>query len=259
MRGRLTLVGAGPGDPELITLKGIKALADADVVLYDALVHAEVLTYAKKSAEKIFVGKRAGRHSFKQEEINQLIVEKAVGGKHVVRLKGGDPFIFARGKEEIEYAETFGIPAEVVLGISSINLPGYYGIPLTRRGVNESFWVITATTKEGSLSKDVVLAAQSSATVVLFMGLKKLEEISSLYQFEGKGSLPAAIISRGSLDDGAVYFSNVDGLVTTREREKIAAPALVVIGEAVGTHEYFYEKIRKLDIRSLAPEKKLRI
>jgi uroporphyrin-III C-methyltransferase len=259
MKGKLTLVGAGPGDPELITLKGIKALADADVVLYDALVHAEVLAYAKKSAEKIFVGKRAGRHSFKQEEINQLIVEKAVTGRHVVRLKGGDPFIFARGKEEIEYAETFGIPSEVVLGISSINLPGYYGIPLTRRGVNESFWVITATTKEGVLSKDVALAAQSSATVVLFMGLKKLEEISRLYQFEGKGQLPAAIISRGSLDEGAVYFTSVDALAATREREQIAAPALVVIGEAVGTHEYFYEKIRKLDIRSLPPEKTIRL
>ena len=253
MKGKLTLVGAGPGDPELITLKGIKALADADVVLYDALVHPEVLGYAKKSAEKIFAGKRAGRHSLKQEEINQLIVEKAVSGNHVVRLKGGDPFIFARGKEEAEYAETFGIATEVVLGISSINLPGYYGIPLTRRGVNESFWTITATTREGALSTDVALAAKSTATVVLFMGLGKLEEISRIYQNQGKGRVPAAIISKGSLKEGQVYFSTVDTLVNTRNREKVAAPALVVIGEAVGTHEYFYEKVRKLQF-SVPPQ-----
>ncbi|WP_017731443.1 uroporphyrinogen-III C-methyltransferase [Nafulsella turpanensis] len=258
MTGKLTLVGAGPGDPELITLKGIKALADADVVLYDALVHPEVLEYAKKSAEKIFVGKRAGRHSLRQEEINQLIVEKAVGGKHVVRLKGGDPFIFARGKEELEYAETFGISTEVVLGISSINLPGYYGIPLTRRGINESFWAITATTKEGVLSADVALAAQSSATVVLFMGLGKLEEISRLYQKQGKGQLPAAIISKGSLEEGLVYFATVSTLVNTRNREKIAAPALLVIGEAVGTHEFFYEKVRKLNV-AITPQNPFRI
>ena len=259
MKGKLTLVGAGPGDPELITLKGIKALADADVLLYDALVHPELLRYVKKSAEKIFVGKRAGKHSFKQEDINQLIVEKAVGGKHVVRLKGGDPFIFARGKEEVEYAETFGIPSEVVLGISSINLPGYYGIPLTRRGVNESFWVITATTKEGALSKDVALAAQSTATVVLFMGLKKLEQISRLYRNEGKGGLPAALISRGSLADGTVHFTTVDALAAKREQEKVAAPALVVIGEAVGTHAFFYEKVRALEVQDLPPEKGVRI
>lgn len=244
MKGRLTLVGAGPGDPDLFTVKGIKALAAADVVLYDALVHPEILNYARQQAEKIFVGKRAGHHSSRQEEINQLIVEHACAGKHVVRLKGGDPFIFARGKEEIEYAEAFDIPSEVVLGISSINLPGYYGIPLTRRGINESFWVITATTKSGELSKDVELAAQSSATVVLFMGLRKLEKIAELYKAQGKADIPAAIISKGSWEDGEVFFGTVDSIVSVRNRQKIEAPALIVIGEAVGTHEYFYEKVQ---------------
>jgi uroporphyrin-III C-methyltransferase len=244
MKGRLTLVGAGPGDPDLFTVKGIKALAAADVVLYDALVHPDLLNYVRHSAEKIFVGKRADNHSSKQEEINQLIVEHACAGKHVVRLKGGDPFIFARGKEEIDYADAFGIPSDVVLGISSINLPGYYGIPLTRRGVNESFWVITATTKCGELSKDVTLAAQSSATVVLFMGLRKLEKIAELYMAQGKNDIPAAIISKGSWEEGEVFFGNIDTIVSVRDREKIEAPALIVIGEAVGTHEYFYEKVQ---------------
>ena len=246
MAGKLTLVGAGPGDPELFTLKGVKVLETAEVVLYDALVHPQLLTYAPH-AQKIFVGKRAGQHSLIQDEINKLIVEHAGAGKHVVRLKGGDPFIFARGKEEIQYAEQFGIPSEVVLGISSINLPGYYGIPLTRRGINESFWVITATTRNGELSQDIALAAQSSATVVLFMGLKKLEDITKLYQTYSKGAVPVAIISKGSHPDGKVYFGTVDTIVSVRDQQHIEAPALVVIGEAVGTHEHFYEQVRALE------------
>lgn len=247
MAGKLTLVGAGPGDPELFTLKGVKVLETADVVLYDALVHPQLLTYTRKNTLKVFVGKRAGQHSLIQEEINSLIVEHGSAGKHVVRLKGGDPFIFARGMEEIKYAEQFGIPSEVVLGISSINLPGYYGIPLTKRGINESFWVITATTRHGELSQDVALAAQSTATVVLFMGLKKLEEITSLYKKHAKGAVPVAIISKGSHHDGQVFFGTVDTIVSVRDRQHIEAPALVVIGEAVGTHEQFYEKIRALE------------
>lgn len=247
MAGKLTLVGAGPGDPDLFTLKGVKVLKAADVVLYDALVHPELLTYTREDAEKIFVGKRAGKHSLIQDEINELIAEHGKAGKHVVRLKGGDPFIFARGMEEVKYAEQFGIKSEVVLGISSINLPGYYGIPLTRRGVNESFWVITATTRNGELSHDVALAAQSSATVVLFMGLKKLEEITELYRKHTKGTVPVAIISKGSHSDGQVYFGTIDTIVSVRDQQHIEAPALVVIGEAVGSHEHFYEKVRALE------------
>lgn len=247
MAGKLTLVGAGPGDPDLFTLKGVKVLKTADVVLYDALVHPELLTYIREGAEKIFVGKRAGKHSLIQDEINELIAEHGKAGKHVVRLKGGDPFIFARGMEEIKYAEQFGIPSEVVLGISSINLPGYYGIPLTKRGINESFWVITATTRNGELSQDVALAAQSSATVVLFMGLKKLEEITTLYRQHTKGTVPVAIISKGSHQDGQVYFGTIDTIVSVRDRQQIEAPALVVIGEAVGTHEHFQAQLRALE------------
>ena len=245
--GQLTLVGAGPGDPDLITIKGVKAIASAEVLLYDALVNPELLKYAVSSCEKIFVGKRAGSHSATQEKINDLIVEHALKGKHVVRLKGGDPFIFARGKEELEYAENFGIATDVVLGISSINLPGYYGIPLTKRGANESFWAVTATTKKGELSGDVALAAQSTATAVFFMGLGKLDQITSLYKEFGKADIPAAIISKGSLPDGKAWFGTVNDLVELRDTEDIAAPALVVIGEAVGSHEFFYEKIR--DVR----------
>ncbi|MBL3656629.1 uroporphyrinogen-III C-methyltransferase [Fulvivirga sediminis] len=232
--GRLTLVGAGPGDPELITIKGAKAIASAEVILYDALVNKELLKYAVTSSQKIYVGKRSGKHSSTQDEINQLIVDHALQGKHVVRLKGGDPFIFARGKEELDYAESFGISTDVVIGISSVNLPGYYGIPLTTRGVNESFWVVTATTRNGELSKDAVLAAQSSATVVFFMGLKKLKEIVALYSAFNKEHLPVAIISQGSLPTGSVVEGTLETIV--EKSHDIPAPALIVVGESVGEY-----------------------
>ncbi len=243
---KLTLVGAGPGDPELISLKGVRALREADVILYDALVHPDLLNYAKPNARIEFVGKRSGKHSFMQTEINELIVAYALTEGHVVRLKGGDPFIFGRGKEEIEYAETFGITCHCIPGISSITLPGYYGIPLTRRGVNESFWVVTATTSSGKLSNDVSLVAQSSATGVFLMGLGKIDQISEAYQLAGKSHTPAAIISRGSLPEGQVYYANAGSLEEIRERYQPEAPALIVIGDVVGTHPYFYQLVKQL-------------
>jgi uroporphyrin-III C-methyltransferase len=134
---KVTLVGAGPGDPDLLTIKGVKALAEADVVLYDALANEELMEFAPKSSIKIFVGKRKGSHAYSQGQINQLIVDNALTYGHVVRLKGGDPFIFGRGSEEIEHAESFGIPTFVVPGISSsIAVPAYQGISLTKRGVS---------------------------------------------------------------------------------------------------------------------------
>lgn len=241
--GKLTLVGAGPGDPELISVKGVKAIASADVILYDALVNPELLEYAGKGCIKLHVGKRAGKFSTPQEEINNLIVRYALEGHHVVRLKGGDPFIFARGKEEIEYAETFGIETQVVIGISSINLPGHYGIPLTTRGVNQSFWAVTATNRFGELSDDARLAAQSSATVVFFMGLNKLREIVDLYQSFGKYELPLAIISQGSLPNGKVVFGTISTILE-EDISTIPAPALIVVGESVGEHQYFYQTLK---------------
>lgn len=240
-KGHLTLVGAGPGDPDLITIKGVKAIASAQVVLYDALVNKALLKYAVSSCKMIFVGKRAGTHSASQDQINQLIVEHALEGKHVVRLKGGDPFIFARGKEEIDYAKAFGITTDVVIGISSINLPGYYGIPLTTRGINESFWVVTATNKEGKLSADAKLAAQSSATVVYFMGLGKLKEIVSIYRNLKKEETPVAIISQGSLPTGKVVTGTISSI--EEQSHNIAAPALIVVGESVGEYLNLYQPL----------------
>lgn len=245
IKGKLTLVGAGPGDPGLITAKGIEAIAKARVLLYDALVHPDLLKYASKTAIKVFVGKRAGAHKFAQDAINKMIVEYSATEGDVVRLKGGDPFIFGRGKEEIEYAESFGIETEVVLGVSSINLPGYYGIPLTRRGVNESFWVMTAVKSDGTLSGDLSLAAQSTATVVLFMGLKRINEIMEVYKTYHKAHLPAAVISKGSWEEGRMILGTVATIAAKAVAEKIAAPAIIVIGEAVGTHRGFQEQVKR--------------
>ncbi len=227
---KLTLVGAGPGDPELITLKGIKALSGADVVLYDALVHPDLLQHAP-NALHIPVGKRAGKVSVSQDTINYLIVEYALKGNHVVRLKGGDPFVFARGFEELEYAQKFGITSDVVIGISSINLPGFYGMPLTIRDVNQSFMVLTATSANGEVSSEVVNAAKHASTAIIFMGIRKLPAIVRAYQSEGRGSLPAAIICSGSLENERVINGDVDSILENTRGMDLDGPGLLVFGE----------------------------
>lgn len=241
---RLTLVGAGPGDAELITIKGIKAIEEADVILYDALVNRELLKYAKRDAKIIHVGKRADNHTYKQHEIHSLIAKFAFSYGHVVRLKGGDPFVFGRGHEELVFAESLGIETFLVPGISSsIAVPELQKIPLTKRGTNESFWVITGTTRSGKLSADIKLAAQSSATVVILMGMKKLKEIREVFSYYGKKETPFAIIQNGSLPDEKIGVGTVDEIEITATREKLGAPAIIVIGEVVREHEKFRQQL----------------
>ncbi|MCB0372107.1 MAG: uroporphyrinogen-III C-methyltransferase [Muricauda sp.] len=231
--GRLTVVGAGPGDVDLITLKGIKALQSADVVLYDALVSSELLEYAP-NAEKIFVGKRKGCYAYQQEQINELIVQRAQQNKHVVRLKGGDPFVFGRGAEEMEYASEFGVAVAVVPGISSsVSVPASQHIPVTKRGAAESFWVITGTTKEHKLSNDVALAAKSSATVIILMGMSKLGEIMNLFKKEGKENIPVAIIQNGTTELEKIGIGTVASIEDKAREQQLANPAIIVIGEVV--------------------------
>jgi len=231
---KVTLVGAGPGDPDLLTIKGVRALAEADVVLYDALANEELLDFAPKSSIKIFVGKRKGSHAYSQEQINQLIVDNALTYGHVVRLKGGDPFIFGRGSEEIEHVESFGIPTFVVPGISSsIAVPAYQGISLTKRGVSESFWVITGTTSDRKLSTDVRLAAQSTATVVILMGMSKLAQIVTLFQNEGKGETPIAIIQNGTTPQERIGVGTIETIEAVVATHNLSNPAIIVIGEVV--------------------------
>ncbi|HQD11560.1 MAG TPA: uroporphyrinogen-III C-methyltransferase [Chitinophagales bacterium] len=230
---KLILVGAGPGDPELISVKGLKALQAADVVMYDALVSEELLQHAP-NAVKVFCGKRAGTHYMKQDEINRQIVEHAQRYGTVVRLKGGDPFIFGRGQEELEYAEKHGIPTAIIPGISSATaLATSRKIPLTKRGITESVWVTTGTTSCGALSDDIELAAQSSATVVILMGIGKLPEIVKVFLKYKPATYPMAIIQNGTLPDEKVVCGHLVTIQDKVAKENITAPAIIIVGEVV--------------------------
>lgn len=237
---KLTLVGAGPGDIDLITVKGVEAIGSADVILYDALVNPELLKYAPIGTLKIFVGKRNNNHAYSQEQINALIIDFAFTYGHVVRLKGGDSFVFGRGYEELAHAKLFNIETEVVPGISSsIAVPELQGIPVTNRGTSESFWVITGTKSNGELSEDIKLAAQSTATVVILMGLNKLKEITKIYAEQGKANSAVAIIQNGSLPTENIVLGTIETIVEIAEEEKIGAPAIIIVGDVVKLHESF--------------------
>jgi uroporphyrin-III C-methyltransferase len=237
---KLTVVGAGPGDPELLTIKAINALSEADVVLYDALANKSLLKYTPIDSERIYVGKRNNKHTLTQEQINSLIVEKALTKGRVVRLKGGDPFIFGRGKEEIIYAEAFNIETAVVPGVSSsTSVPAVSGIPVTHRGISESFWVITATTRTGELSKDIFIAAKSNATIVVLMGLNKLSEIRKIYHRLRKKNTPVAVIQNGTLPNEKIAIGNFTNIEELVKEENINSPAIIVIGNVVQLHPYY--------------------
>ena len=241
---KITLVGAGPGDPELLTIKGLKALQEADAILYDALVNPELLKLASPKTKLVCVGKRAGKHSFKQDEIQLLLVRFAYEYGHVVRLKGGDPFVFGRGYEELEYARAFDIEVNVIPGISSaIAVPASQNIPVTCRNIAESFWVLTATTKSGKLSEDVALAARSTATLVILMGMRKLKDIAGIYSELDKAEMPVMIIQNGTLPDEKVVVGTMDDIVQKAKDHEMGTPALIVVGYTVTLHAAFIEKV----------------
>ena len=236
-KGKLTVVGAGPGDVELITLKAIKALEAADAVLYDALVNPELLDYCKK-ADLLYVGKRKGCYAYQQEQINDLIVQYGATHGNVVRLKGGDPFIFGRGAEEMEYAASKGMEVSMVPGLSSsVSVPAMQNIPVTKRGSSESFWVITATTKEHKLSKDIYVAAKSNATVVILMGMHKLGQIVEAFKNESKEETPVAIIQNGTRNTEKVGIGTVATIEAIVAEKELSSPAIIVIGEVVKHRE----------------------
>lgn len=230
---KLTVVGAGMGDPELITLKAINALRQADVVLYDALIDEQLLEYCHPECERIYVGKRGYEKSVSQDSINFLIAEKALEKGHVVRLKGGDPFIFGRGNEEIVYAKERGIETAYIPGVSSIMSGGFYEIPLTARGIADGFWVITGTKADKSLSEDVRLAARSSSTVVILMGMKKLAAIARIFQEEGFGHTPVAIIQSAATAEQKIGIGEVANLVEIAKTNALSNPAIIMIGDVV--------------------------
>ncbi len=233
----LSLVGAGPGDPELITLKAVKTISAANVILYDALANEALLNFAAPGAIKRFVGKRYGCHALSQQEINMLIIEYAQSHGHVVRLKGGDPFVFGRAQEEIETARNAGIAVQVIPGISSaIAVPASQMIPLTCRGINESFWVTTGTTQSGEISNDIKLAAQSSATVVILMAMSKLEAIMDIFSANGKADTPVAIIQDGTTPNEKMVIGKVKDISFKSQYAGLANPAIIIVGEVVKLH-----------------------
>lgn len=237
IKPKISLVGAGPGDPDLITVKGLKAIQSADVVLYDALANEALLVHAPAHTLKIFVGKRSGKHSIRQDNIETMMVKLAFEKGHVVRLKGGDPYVFGRGHEELEYISAFGIETTVVPGISSaIAVPASQNIPVTRRDISESFWVVTATTKQGAFSRDIQLAAASSATVVILMGLKKIRQIVAAFQSVDKGNQPVMVIQNGTLPNERCVISSINEIENAITQQGIGTPAIIVVGNVVNLH-----------------------
>lgn len=234
MKPHLLIVGAGPGDPEWITVKGLKAIQRANVILYDALVAPALLDFAPENCKLIYVGKRRSKKEFAQEEINQLLVFYARRFTHVVRLKGGDPNVFGRGHEELQYAAARGIDVEIIPGISSaLGGPMAAGIPLTKRGINESFWVVTGTVSSGAISDDFHLAAHSSATIVVLMGFSKLQEIASLIGCNRTWSEPMAVVQNVSLPRQKVITGTAENIYQSAQRAQMDSPAIIIIGKVI--------------------------
>lgn len=241
---KLSLVGAGPGDPELVTVKALRIIASADVILYDALVNEKILDYASSCTIKKFVGKRYGCHSLSQQEINRLIIEYANSHGHVVRLKGGDPFVFGRAMEEMTIARDAGIAVEVIPGISSaIAVPSSQMIPLTCRGVNESFWVTTGTTQSGEISGDLKLAAQSNATIIILMAMSKLEKIMDIFLENNKATTPVAIIQDGTTENEKIVIGTVKDITYKAQYAQLSNPSIIVVGDVVKFHQLQVSKI----------------
>jgi uroporphyrin-III C-methyltransferase len=226
----LIVMGAGPGDPELITVKGYKVLQQAKVVLYDNLANKELLDLTPADCEHIYVGKQPYGDYTPQEQIHELIKHFAFTKGSVIRLKGGDPFIFGRGFEEVLFARENGIRTSFIPGITSMQASGLEDIPLTHRSVSESVWMVTGTKKDGRLSADLQLAIQSNATVVIYMGMKKLQEIAQTYIDSGNGDLPAAIIQHASMPNQKSAKGLVKDLPAIAESKQLTYPAIIIIG-----------------------------
>jgi uroporphyrin-III C-methyltransferase len=234
--GIVYIVGGGPGDPGLITVKGLECLRRADVVLYDRLIAQELLTEVPSHAEMIDVGKEPRRHRRSQDEINSLLIEKAREGKLVVRLKGGDPFVFGRGGEECQVLAAAGVRYEVVPGISSaIAVPAYAGIPVTQRGITTAFTVVAGHT--GGSESDIDWAAISRiGTIIFLMGVEHLPEIvEKLIEHGRSGDTPAALIREGTTQNQLVVTATLEQIVA-KSRE-IHPPAVLIVGEVVRLHE----------------------
>lgn len=233
--GTVYLIGAGPGDPGLITLKGLELLKQSDVVIYDRLASYQLLDYLRKDCVKIYVGKRAGHHSKTQDEINQIIVENAHNYETVVRLKGGDPFVFGRGGEEIVELQKYNIPFEVIPGVTSaIAVPASVGIPVTHRGLSQSFHVITGHTKStgNTLTDNYEVLAKLDGTLIFLMGLTNLNQITTKLIQNGKDkNTPVAVISNGTMNKEKTVRGTLSNIASKVQEEQIKSPGIIVVGD----------------------------
>ncbi len=238
-KGEVYLIGAGPGAADLLTFRALRLMQQADIVVYDRLVSADILDLARRDSEKIYVGKERSNHSVPQEEINELLVTLAKEGKRVARLKGGDPFIFGRGGEEIETLMEQGIAFQVVPGITAANgCASYAGIPLTHRDYAQSCIFVTGHLKDDSVNLNWTQLATPNQTVVIYMGLIGLEKIcQSLISHGSSPDLPIALIQQGTTVHQRVITATLSTLVEKINGEKFAPPTLIIIGSVVDLHQ----------------------
>jgi len=233
--GQVSLVGAGPGDPDLLTFKALRLMQQADVVLYDRLVSDAVLNLTRRDADRIYVGKRRANHAVPQPEINQRLFDLAKEGKHVVRLKGGDPFIFGRGAEELELISSAGIPFQIVPGVTAASgCATYAGIPLTHREFAQSCTFVTGHLKDGSVDLDWQTLAAPNQTVVIYMGLLGLPVIcDQLIKHGMASSTSIALVERGTTEEQRVFTGTLECLPNTIAKHEVHAPTLIIVGKVV--------------------------
>ncbi|MFT6529418.1 MAG: uroporphyrin-III C-methyltransferase [Psychrosphaera sp.] len=233
--GQVFLVGSGPGDAELLTLKAYRLFQSADVVMYDWLVSPDIVNMIPKHVEKVFVGKKCGRHSMTQDEICQLLSRRALAGQDVVRLKGGDPSIFGRAAEEVEHLQQHNIDFAIVPGVTAASgCAAWSGIPLTHRDCAHSVRFITAHFKSDDIESDWKNYAESSDTLVFYMGLNKVKHIAeSLISYGKNATTPMAIIDQGTTNAQKTYISDLANIEQVLNSENIVGPALIVVGDVI--------------------------
>ncbi|MBR8535130.1 uroporphyrinogen-III C-methyltransferase [Carboxylicivirga sediminis] len=254
--GKVWLVGAGPGDADLISVKAVKLLKQADIVLYDYLVNKELLDYCPDSCEMVYVGKKKDKHTFPQEELNELIAHYASKGQNIVRLKGGDPFVFGRGVEEIMTLIEYGIDYEVVPGITSgVAVPAYMGIPVTARHVASSVTFVTGHPAKGNNSVDWQALAKASDTLVVYMGVSNAQRIANELIIGGKKQeTPVALIRWGTYPQQEMLTATLKTIGDVMEDNGFQPPALMVIGEVVN----FSEQLKPV-IQSVKPQELIHV